>query len=211
MGELSGMSELLGLGAILHPASFATLVARLVLDLAFAGTVIHGVYLRLFGKREHVFTCYAFNVVTLSLCLLLRRGPAELGFALTLFGVFGILRYRTEQIKSRDLTYLFIVIGLGIVNGVADANSSLVELLTANVVIVGLTAALQLGPNQRAEGSMPLYYDRVELLHPGREAALAADLATRTGLVVVRVDTERIDLLRDAADIIVHFRRERSV
>lgn len=58
---------------------------------------------------------------------------------------------------------------------------------------------------------MPLYYDRVELLHPGREAALAADLATRTGLVVVRVDTERIDLLRDAADIIVHFRRERSV
>lgn len=207
MGELKGVTELLGLGATVDGASLAVLVTRLTLNLVFASTVIYGVYFRLYAKREHVFTCYLFNAVTLSLCVLLRRGPAELGFALTLFGVFGILRYRTEQIKSRDLTYLFIVIGLGIINGVADTNVSLVELLVANGVIVGLTAALELGPNRRAEGSMPLYYDRVELLHPGREGALAADLATRTGLAVVRVDAERIDLLRDAADIIVHFRR----
>lgn len=199
------MGELVGLGSLVNATEVGKLVARLALDLGFAAIVIHKVYFGLYRNREHVFTCYLFNVVTLCLCVLLRKGPAELGFALTLFGVFGILRYRTEQIRSRDLTYLFIVIGLGIINGIADKEVSVAELLAVNGVIVTLTALLELGFNRKPEHSAPMCYDRLDLLKPGNEATLIADIAARTGLSVVRVETQRIDLLRDAAEITVYF------
>jgi len=187
----------------------AVLAARLALDLAMAAVVLHAVYFRLYRRHEHVFTCYLFNVVTLCLCVLLRKGPAELGFALTLFGVFGILRYRTEQIRSRDLTYLFIVIGLGIVNGASGPEVSLAEVLVVNGVVVGLTVFLELGLRGNPEHATPMCYDRLDLLRPGHEAALVADVAARTGLVVTRVETERFDMLRDAAEVTVFARARR--
>ena len=187
----------------------AVLAARLALDLAMAAVVLHAVYFRLYRRHEHVFTCYLFNVVTLCLCVLLRKGPAELGFALTLFGVFGILRYRTEQIRSRDLTYLFIVIGLGIINGASGPEVSLAEVLVVNGVVVGLTVFLELGRRGNPEHATPMCYDRLDLLRPGHEAALVADVAARTGLVVTRVETERFDMLRDAAEVTVYARARR--
>lgn len=187
-------------------ADLATLASRLALDVAMTALVLHGVYFRLYRRHEHVFTCYLFNVVTLCLCVLLRKGPAELGFALTLFGVFGILRYRTEQIRSRDLTYLFIVIGLGIVNGASGREVSLSEALLVNGVVVGLTMLLELGRRSDSEHATPMCYDRLDLLRPGNEAALVADVAARTGLAVTRVETERVDMLRDAAEVTVYAR-----
>ena len=178
------MGELVGIGPLVNGVEVGKLLARLGLDLAFATVVIQLVYFRLYKKREHVFTCYLFNVVTLCLCVLLRKGPAELGFALTLFGVFGILRYRTEQIRSLDLTYLFIVIGLGIINGVAGSGVSVAELLVTNGVIVALTALLELGGGGRSERATPMLYDRLELLQPGNEPNLLADIGARTGLAV---------------------------
>jgi len=182
------------------------LTERLALDLAFVTVVTRLVHYRLYRNREHLFTCHLFNLVTLCLCVLLRRGPAELGFGLTLFGVFGILRYRTEQIRSRDLTYLLIAIGIGIINGVAGASVSVAELLAANAAIVAMAALLELGWRDAPESATPMLYDRLELLRPGREALLVADLVERTGLAVVRVETRHIDLLRDAAEITVVFR-----
>ena len=202
------MPELMGVGSLVGWDDVATLLARLALDLAFATIVTQLVYFRLYQNREHAFTCHLFNLVTVCLCLMLRKGPAELGFGLTLFGVFGILRYRTEQIRSRDLTYLFIVIGIGIINGVAGVTVSLAELLVVNAVIVAMTALLELGLRRAPEGSTPMLYDRLELLQPGKEATLIADIAHRTGLAVVRVETQRIDLLRDAAEITTYFRRD---
>ena len=202
------MPELMGVGSLVGWDDVATLLARLALDLAFATIVTQLVYFRLYQNREHAFTCHLFNLVTVCLCLMLRKGPAHLGFGLTLFGVFGILRYRTEQIRSRDLTYLFIVIGIGIINGVAGVTVSLAELLVVNAVIVAMTALLELGLRRAPEGSTPMLYDRLELLQPGKEAALIADIAHRTGLAVVRIETQRIDLLRDAAEITTYFRRD---
>lgn len=200
------MSALLGLGPPAWDDLFV-LLSRLVWNLACATAVILFVYHRLYRIREHVFTYYLFNTITFCLCLLLRRVSVEFGFALALFGVFGILRYRTEQIRTRDLTYLFIVIGVGILNGVADHNVSLGELLAVNGTIVGLTVLLELGP-LRSEDSTPMLYDRLELLKPGQESKLIEDVAGRTGLDVLRVQVQRIDLLRDAAEITIHYRRK---
>jgi hypothetical protein len=199
------IGDAFGTDDLFHTWDFIKLISRLGLDLLFTWMVVSLVYARLYRNRELVFTYYLFNVITFSLCLLLRKVPMELGFALGLFAVFGILRYRTEEIRARDLTYLFIVIGMAILNGVANKKVSLVEMVTVNAVIVGLTAVIELPQRRRGGGHAPVLYDNLSLLHPGREAELHADLGKRLGVQVVRVQIHRIDLLRDAAEITAHY------
>lgn len=205
------MSELLGLDVALNGSELATLVARLALNLVFATIVIRWVYARVYRNPEYVFTYYAFNVITFCLCLLLTKITVGLGFALGLFAVFGILRYRTEAVGIRDQTYLFIVIGLGIINAVANEQTGLFQLLTVNGVIVGLTAMLELSPNSRNVNSTTMFYDNLELLKPGCETELFCDLITRTGLRVVRVKVRHVDMLRDAAEIEVFYAAEEAL
>jgi hypothetical protein len=199
------MSYLLGLDGSVNAADLVRLLGRLAIDLAFASIVIRCVYFRLYRNREYVFTYYAFNVITFSLCLLLTKVPVELGFALGLFAVFGILRYRTETVRIRDQTYLFIVIGLGILNAVANYRISLIELLSVNAVIAGMTAILELSPSSRNVQSTLMFYDNLDFLKPGCEAELFCDLITRTGLRVVRVSIRHVDMLRDSAEIEVFY------
>jgi len=201
------VNELFGTDQFFDAQDFAKLAVRLGVNLVFATFVIWFVYYRVYRNREFVFTYYVFNVITFSLCVLLRKVPMELGFALGLFGVFGILRYRTEQIRIRDLTYLFIVIGMALINAVANKKVSAMELLTVDVAICVMCAALELPKSGRRHGATPMIYDNVALLRPGKQEALFADLFERTGMKVVRVDVNTIDFLRDAAEITVVYLR----
>lgn len=199
-------NDFFGTEQFVDPGDFLRLVTRLSLDLSFVALVVLLVYYRLYKNREFVFTYFVFNLITFSMCVLLRKVPMELGFALGLFAVFGILRYRTEEIRMRDLTYLFIMIGLGIINGVANKKVSTAELLLVNTAIVGLTALLELPHSARRYGATPMLYDNLRLLQPQHRAELVADLQARTGLDVMRVQVHRIDMLRDAAEITVFYR-----
>ncbi|MFN0250411.1 MAG: DUF4956 domain-containing protein [Kofleriaceae bacterium] len=199
------MNSLFGTDTLFDPEDFWKLVARLGLDMFTATIVIMLVYYRLYRNREMVFTYYAFNVVTFTLSTLLRKTPMDMGFALGLFAIFGILRYRTESIRIRDLTYLFIVLGVAIINAVANKKISLMELLFVNAVIATVTVVHEFAPRGRRCASTPLLYDRLDLLKPEQRAELLRDLRERTGLEVVRVDLTRIDLLRDAAELTLHF------
>ena len=182
------------------------LLSRLGIDLAITSLIVIWVYYRMYKNRDYVFTYYIFNIITFSMCVLLRKVPMELGFALGLFAVFGILRYRTEEIRMRDLTYMFIVIGIGIINAVANKKVSLIELITVNAAIVATTALIELHPAGRTHGQTPLLYDNLSLLQPGKDAELLADLSTRTGFDVIRVQVHKIDLLRDAAEVTIFYK-----
>lgn len=205
------MNTLLGLSPGFDGAELAKLLGRLGINLVFATLVIRSVYFRLYRDRVFAFTYYAFNAITFALCFLLTKVPIELGFALGLFAVFGILRYRTETVRIRDQTYLFIVIGLGILNAVANERISLAELVIVNVVVVGLTAILELSPSSRNVQSTLMFYDNLRLLKPGCETDLHDDLNARTGLSVVRVSVRHVDMLRDAAQIEVFYSAERRL
>ncbi len=196
------MNALLGTGTLVDGAALLTLLWRLALDLIVATLIIRQVYFRRYRNREMLFISFLFNVVTFCLCMVLSKLSTGMAFGLALFGIFGVLRFRTEQIRSRDLTYLFIAIGVGIINAVAATEMSLAELLVVNGVIAGLAALLELGPSANERSTLMLY-DRIELLSPGSETRLAEDIATRTGLQVLRVDVLQVDLLRDAAELSV--------
>ena len=151
---------------------------------------------------------FVFNLMTFSICMLLRKVPVDLGFALGLFAVFGILRYRTEPVRIKDLTYMFIVIGLGIVNGIANKKISGAELLTVNALISCTAVFIELIPTDKRERSIPMLYDNLALLAPGKQTELVADLTTRTGLVVKRVELVRYDLVRDSAELMIIYEQQ---
>ena len=201
------MNELFGSKYLLDPEDLGKLFARLAVDLVFATLIIRVVYFRLYRNREYIFTLFMFNVITFSMCFLLRKVPIELGFALGLFAVFGILRYRTEPIRIRDLTYLFIVIGLGILNALSNKKISVSELVAVNAIIAGATMMLELGQAKNRSHSTPILYDNLELLKPGRHQDMLDDLRERTGLHVIRVEVNRIDMLRDAAELTIFYDR----
>ena len=203
------MNDLFGTDTFFDPEDFSKLLARLGLDLVFTTLIVAFVYYRLYRNREFLFTYYVFNVITYAVCVLLRKVPMDMGFALGLFAVFGILRYRTEEIRMRDLTYLFIVLGVAILNGVANKKVSFVELLAVNVAIVAVTSVLELTARARGHGSTPVLYDKLELLAPGKEEALHKDLTARIGVPVFRVQLHRVDLLRDAAEVTAYYRDPR--
>ena len=200
------MTEIFGASELVNREELLRLLSRLGLNLIFAALVIRGVYQRLYRRNDYVFTYYLVNVITFSLALLLSQVPIELGFALGLFAVFSILRYRTEPILLRNLTYMFVVIGLGMLNALAHHQISLAELLVVNGVIVGMTAALELRPENRLQKKTTATYDNLELLRPSARDELLRDVARRTGLEVIDVDLRRIDFLRDSAEITISYR-----
>lgn len=198
------IEKYLGMDAFLDGSDTVRLVMRLCLMLLFVGLVIRS-YVRRYHSNELAFTYWAFATVTFCIAFLLRKVPMELGFALGLFAVFGVLRYRTESIAIKDLTYLFIVIGLALVNALANKKISLLELLIVNVVVTGGVWILESRPMVRRETSLLIVYDKIPLLAPSRRAELLKDLAARTGIPIHRMDIQEVNLLRDTVNIIVHF------
>jgi uncharacterized protein DUF4956 len=194
---VSGSADLLALGV------------RLAFDLISAGIVVRVVYCRFYQQPDYVFTYVVLNLVTFALGFLLSRVPLELGFALGLFAVFGILRYRTEAIEVRNLTYLFVVIGLALLNALTNQRISLLELLVVNGMVVGAVCLLENASFSAREESRRVVYDRLDLLRPHTADALLEDLRARTHLPVTRYEIGTVDLLRDTTDLTVYYRAER--
>lgn len=199
------MAELFNADKFWDPDDFGKLLVRLVLDLLVTTFIVKLVYYRKYRRKEYVFVFYLLNIVTLFICVLLRKVPIELGFALGLFAVFGILRYRTEAMRSRELTYLFVVIGVAIWNGLSNKKISVSELFLVNIVTAATIFLLERS-RMGGEDEQIVLYDRIDLLAPERREELVADLTKRTGLNVRRVEVGQIDLLRDTANITVFFR-----
>ena len=129
----------------------------------------------------------------------------ELGFALGLFAVFGILRYRTEAIPIRQMTYLFIVIGISMINALANKSISILELIFTNSIITVITYLIDRVWFQSLEETKSITYEKIELIKPERETELINDLKERTGLPIHAVKIDKVDFLRDTAQITIYF------
>jgi len=199
------MNELFGAAVFPELATFTSLMARFLLDLLFTVIAVRVVYSRLYHQRDYIFTYLVLNVVTFFLAFLLSKSPIGLGSAFGLFAVFGILRYRTEGIQVRNLTYLFVVIGVALLNALANDQVSLVELVTVNGIIVGSVCILEASSFSRREESRQVLYDRLDLLGPATQSHLIEDLRARTRLPVERYVIGDVDLLRDSACITVYY------
>lgn len=197
------------LGVLSTGDGAGALLGRLAIDLFFTALTVRVVYYRLYRSRDYVFTYFLINLVTFTLAYLLSNVRIEFGFALGLFAVFGILRYRTEAILVRNLTYLFVVIGTALLNALANGGITIGQLVIVNVAVVGTVAVLEAAPFSGREESRLVRYDRLDLLSPDATNDLLADLRKRTHLPVERFEIGDVDLLRDSADIRIHYRVRR--
>ena len=185
-----GWESLLGLFA-LNPVS-SLVVVRLIYHMAAK-------------RRDFVFTFMLVSTAVFLLCRLLAGVEIDLAFALGLFAIFGIIRYRTNAIPIREMTYLFIVITLAVINALAPLAASWLEIAMANVLIWVLSYVLERLWFVEHLATKIVIYDRIDLLHEGRRHELIADLEQRTGVTIVHLEIGKVDLLRDTANLKIHF------
>ena len=156
------------------------------------------------GRREFTFTYYALGISIFLMCFLLEDVKLELGFALGLFAVFGILKYRTDPIPIREMTYLFVVIGVAVLNALANKKVSVAELLLTNAAIVFCVYLLE-KLLIKSEGHIDIIYEKIENIKTGNSDALTEDLTKRTDLKIKRFEIVKIDFLKDIAYLRVYY------
>ena len=184
---------------------FWDLVIRACFNLFVVLILVRVLYYRITPRKEYLFTYILISVVVFFMIMLLENVGVEIGFALGLFAIFGMLRYRTQQIPIREMTYLFLVIGVSVINSLANRKVSYAELLLTNAVIVLVTYLLEKVFLMKTESKKLVFYEKIELIKPVMRTELIADLEERTGLIIHRVDIERVDYLRDAARIYIYY------
>lgn len=167
--------------------------------------LIRLIYYPIHRKKDYLFTYFLFNTLIFFLCVLLNSVKLSIGFAFGLFAIFGVLRYRTEQISIKDMTYLFAVITIAVINSLASKKVSIAELVFTDGMILVMTYALEHLWLTRHEAMKQILYERIELIKPGNRVQLYADLHERLGVTVSRVEIGKIDLLKDTAQLRVFY------
>lgn len=186
-------------------ADFYKLLARLMANLVFLTIIIRFLYYPKTKRKDYLFTYYLIGLVTFFLCFGLKKLDIDTGMGLGLFAIFGIIRYRTDAIEIKEMTYLFIVIGLSVVNALAANRISVAETLLINATVVAMTYGLEYLWLLKHETRKTLIYERIDLIVPDRSEEMHTDLETRTGLKINRFDIGRIDFLNDTAQVRIYY------
>ena len=176
---------------------------RLAIDVVTMVVLVRLIYFRIYKKKDYLFTFFLFNIIIFVITYLLNKVDMSMGAAFGLFAVFSMLRYRTEGITTKDMTYLFIVIAIGLICAVSKA--TYFELGLINIILIGFTYALDGNWLVKNELVKTVQYENIELIKPQNYAALMEDLRNRTGLQIHRISIYKIDFLKDVAIVKIYY------
>lgn len=190
---------------LINSSDFLELMLRFAFNTTLVFLVVHFLYSKNSQRKDFYFSYLAIGVIVFLLCFLLNNVKLELGFALGLFAIFGIIRYRTDTIPIKEMTYLFIVIGISVVNALANKKVSYTELIFTNSAIFFGLWILENRLMLKQEGSMKLVYEHIENIHADNETALLEDLKMRTGINISRYEIKKINFLQDTAEITLYY------
>ena len=183
------------------------LIIRFGFNLSIAFIIIKLIYQRNHAKNlDFVFTYFMFNSLIFFFAFLLGNITINIGFAFGLFAVFAILRYRTDPIPIKEMTYLFIVITIGVINALSGNEVSYTVLLFTNITLVVLTYFLETYWQKNLLITMTVEYEKIENIKPENRDALLADLKERTGLNIQSLEFRRMNFLRDTARIRIYYK-----
>ena len=183
---------------------FWKLLVRFAINLVFL-TLIVVVYHRHQNSRAYVFTFVLMNVMVFFICFTLKKLDLGLGMALGLFAIFAIIRYRTDAIRVKDMTYLFIVVGIAVINALSNKKTSYAELAFTNCAIVLVSYSLECIVYTTKLSKQDIIYDRLDLLKPESRDELLADIKVRTGLSAERIKFSKIDLAKQSVSMTVYY------
>src|ERR1700741_5002443 len=171
---------------------------RLLIDMASVFILIRLIYYPIYKHRDLFFTFFIFNLIIFLISFLLNKVDLSMGAAFGLFAVFSMLRYRTEDISIKDMTYLFLSIAIGLTSAVtkvkdADDFYEYIFLGAINIVVLVITFLLESNVLIKKEVVKVLVYENIELIKSDRKEELLADIRTRTGFNVHRISIQKID------------------
>ena len=187
---------------------FMELIIRFGFNLFIAFIIVKLIYHREHTDNDFVFTYFMFNSLIFFFSFLLSNININLGFAFGLFAVFAIMRYRTDPIPIKEMTYLFIVITIGVINALSKTEVSYEALLFTNVAIVGLTYFLETYWQKNLLVRHMVVYEKLENIKPENHDKLLADLRERTGLDIQQFEIRRINFLRDTFRIRIYCKEQ---
>ncbi len=183
---------------------------RIFLDFTTVVVLLRFIYYPKYKHNDLFFTLFIFNLIIFLICFLLNRIEMSLGAAFGLFAVFSMLRYRTEDLGIKDMTYLFLVIAIGLISAVAKLKNTAdyYEFLfigLTNAMLLLVTYVFEKNLFFKREGVMLINYDKLDLVLPGKEQELISDLKNRTGISINRVKTGKIDFIKSQVQLKIYF------
>ena len=181
------------------------LVFRFFFNVIFVLVLVRLIYYPVAKRKDFLFTYIMISITVFLLCYMLENVKLDLAFALGLFAIFGIIRYRTDPIPIKEMTYLFVVIGMSVVNALVNRKVSYSELMLVNVAIIVAVYGLERVWLIRHEQFKTILYEKIDLIRSGQRDELKADLEERTGIKINRVEIGRIDFLTDTAQIRIYY------
>jgi cation transport ATPase len=174
----------------------------IILNILALFIILRLIYLPNYGNKDFMFTFFLFNIVVFLLTYLLNHIKISMGAAFGLFAIFSMLRYRTEDISTKDMTYLFVVIAIGLIGAI---KLEYYEQAAIYGIIILSVFALDGNILMRREYSKVITYENIDLIQPDKREQLISDLRNRTGLNIHRISITKIDFLQDAAIIRVYY------
>lgn len=186
------------------------LIIRLLIDFAAVFILIRCIYYPIYKHRELFFTYFIFNIIIFLISFLLNKVDLSMGAAFGLFAVFSMLRYKTEEIAIKDMTYLFLTIAIGLVCAVTKIKDTADEieyafLIGINAIILLITYLLESSIFLKKEDAKIILYEKIEFITPDKKEELLADLKLRTGFNIHRYSIQKIDFLKDTVQIKIYF------
>jgi hypothetical protein len=186
-------------------SDFLELIVPFTINIFVSIIIVRFIYYPQARRKDYLFTYMLFSVIVFFLFHMLSNTKLSTGAGLGLFAIMGIIRYRTDAIAIKEMTYLFVIIGIAVINALANKKISITELMFANITIMGIVYLLEQTWMLKQESNKVITYEKIDLIKPESESELIADLQARTGLHITRVEVGKIDFLRDTAQIRVYF------
>lgn len=196
--------EFLGV-SLINVDGLIEMLARFGVTMFFAFIIIGCLY---YPRSKRKDWCFCFTMITVTVFLLiflLGQEKLQIGLALGLFAIFGIVRYRTEAIAIREMSYLFMIIGIAVINGLATS-VSYVELGVTNLIFVLASGIMELCSMMDKVNVKLVTYEKINLITPDKYDEMMADLKTRTGLDIIKFEVGHIDFLKDIALVKVYYK-----
>jgi hypothetical protein len=188
------------------------LILRFGINIASILLLVRWLYYSSTRRKDYLFTYVLISSVVFLLCYLLESVSLQIGFALGLFAIFGIIRYRTNPMPIREMTYLFLVIGISVINALT-AVTGIAEILFANLALILIVFGLEKVWLLRHISSKTIVYEKINLITPDKREEMIADLRERTGITDIRkIEIGPINFLKDTCRIIIYYEdKERTV
>lgn len=180
------------------------LILRFFLNVAVVALIVRVFYYPKSKRRDYFVTFILISISVFLIIFLMGGVKLKTGVALGLFAIFGIIRYRTESVPIREMTYLFLIIAVSTINAL-DSSISYVELLATNLLFIISIWAMESNRWVKHVASKLVLYDNVSLITPEREGELIEDLKKRTGLDIQRVEVGAIDFSKDTVMVKIYY------